>query len=54
MLYRVADDIGATKVALGHHADDFIETLLLNLFFAGALKAMPCPKAFAPWRWTRS
>ena len=41
VLYRVADDIGATKIALGHHADDFIETLLLNLFFAGALKAMP-------------
>ena len=41
VLYRVAKDIGATKIALGHHADDFIETLLLNLFFAGALKAMP-------------
>ena len=41
VLYRVAADIGATKIALGHHADDFIETLLLNLFFAGALKAMP-------------
>jgi tRNA 2-thiocytidine biosynthesis protein TtcA len=41
VLYRVADEVGATKIALGHHADDFIETLLLNLFFAGALKAMP-------------
>jgi tRNA 2-thiocytidine biosynthesis protein TtcA len=41
VLYRVAGEIGATKIALGHHADDFIETLLLNLFFAGALKAMP-------------
>ncbi|MDP6581940.1 MAG: tRNA 2-thiocytidine(32) synthetase TtcA [Vicinamibacterales bacterium] len=41
VLYRVARDVGATKIALGHHADDFIETLLLNLFFAGALKAMP-------------
>jgi len=41
VLYRIAKDVGATKIALGHHADDFIETLLLNLFFAGALKAMP-------------
>lgn len=41
VLYRLADEVGATKIALGHHADDFIETLLLNLFFAGALKAMP-------------
>jgi tRNA 2-thiocytidine biosynthesis protein TtcA len=41
VLYRIAKEAGATKIALGHHADDFIETLLLNLFFAGALKAMP-------------
>src|SRR6187401_983061 len=41
VLYRLAAEVGATKIALGHHADDFIETLLLNLFFAGALKAMP-------------
>src|ERR1700732_1063825 len=41
VLYRVAKEVGATKIALGHHADDFIETLLLNVFFAGALKAMP-------------
>ena len=41
VLYRIAGEVGATKIALGHHADDFIETLLLNLFFAGALKAMP-------------
>jgi tRNA 2-thiocytidine biosynthesis protein TtcA len=41
VLYRIAKQVGATKIALGHHADDFIETLLLNLFFAGALKAMP-------------
>ena len=41
VLYRMADTVGATKIALGHHADDFAETLLLNLFFAGSLKAMP-------------
>jgi len=41
VLYRMAASVGATKIALGHHADDFIETLLLNLFFAGSLKAMP-------------
>jgi tRNA 2-thiocytidine biosynthesis protein TtcA len=41
VLYRLAKQVGATKIALGHHLDDFVETLLLNLFFAGALKAMP-------------
>ena len=41
VLYRVASAVGATKIALGHHSDDFIETVLLNLFFAGSLKAMP-------------
>src|SRR5438477_7301063 len=41
VLYRIATEVGATKSDLGHHLDDCIETLLLNLFFAGALKAMP-------------
>jgi tRNA 2-thiocytidine biosynthesis protein TtcA len=41
VLYRLAKEVGATKIALGHHLDDFAETLLLNVFFAGALKAMP-------------
>jgi len=40
-LYGFAEEIGATKIALGHHRDDIIETLFLNLFFGGSLKAMP-------------
>jgi tRNA 2-thiocytidine biosynthesis protein TtcA len=41
VLYRLATELGATKIALGHQADDCIETLLLNLFFEGNLKSMP-------------
>ncbi|MFP5414966.1 MAG: tRNA 2-thiocytidine(32) synthetase TtcA [Gammaproteobacteria bacterium] len=40
-LYGFAEEIGATKIALGHHRDDIIETLFLNMFYGGKLKAMP-------------
>jgi tRNA 2-thiocytidine biosynthesis protein TtcA len=45
-LYGFAQKIGATKVALGHHRDDIVETLFLNMFYQGRLKAMP-PKLLA-------
>ncbi|KAF1023196.1 MAG: tRNA-cytidine(32) 2-sulfurtransferase [Paracidovorax wautersii] len=41
ILYRVATELGATKVALGHHRDDMLQTLFLNMFFGGKLKGMP-------------
>ena len=41
VLYKAAKNIGATKIALGHHRDDMIETLMLNMFYGGKMKAMP-------------
>jgi tRNA 2-thiocytidine biosynthesis protein TtcA len=41
ILYRVAEELGATKIALGHHRDDMLQTFFLNMFFASRLKGMP-------------
>ena len=41
ILYKAAKNLGATKIALGHHRDDMIETLMLNMFYGGKMKAMP-------------
>jgi tRNA 2-thiocytidine biosynthesis protein TtcA len=41
VLYRVATELGATKIALGHHRDDMLQTLFMNMFFGGRMKGMP-------------
>ena len=41
ILYRVASELGATKIALGHHRDDIVVTMMMNMFFNGRLKGMP-------------
>jgi tRNA 2-thiocytidine biosynthesis protein TtcA len=41
ILYRVASELGATKIALGHHRDDMVVTMMMNMFFGGRLKGMP-------------
>lgn len=41
ILYRVASELGATKIALGHHRDDILQTMLMNMFFGARLKGMP-------------
>jgi len=46
ILYRTAKEVGATKIALGHHRDDILHTFMLNMFYAGTIKTMP-PKLIA-------
>ncbi|MFX5506084.1 ATP-binding protein, partial [Acinetobacter baumannii] len=46
ILYRVAKELGATKIALGHHRDDILHTFMLNMFYGGKIKTMP-PKLIA-------
>ena len=41
ILYKVADELGCTKVALGHHRDDIVQTMMLNMFYGGRMKSMP-------------
>ncbi|MGB0938032.1 MAG: tRNA 2-thiocytidine(32) synthetase TtcA [Colwellia sp.] len=41
ILYKAAKELGATKIALGHHRDDMLETLMLNMFYGGKMKSMP-------------
>ncbi len=45
ILYRVASELGATKIALGHHRDDILQTLFMNMFFGGRMKGMPAKLA---------
>jgi tRNA 2-thiocytidine biosynthesis protein TtcA len=53
ILYRVAGELGATKIALGHHRDDMVVTLLMNMFFGGRMKGMPPKLVSDDGRWPR-